>query len=177
MSSPACPHFDGCNAPLCPIDPESLSHGAWFPDEETCRRRDLQQPWVARQRKVARSTGGDPARGCFSVPMLARDCRITSAFRGLDPNQGPATPERVKTWLSEHPAIEALSGEALMKAREKMRHAREKTRATALASTVSEGQTVSAERGTETSDMKVYGNLSEPLATGRQRTTEPGGTA
>lgn len=106
MSASSCPLLEGCSAPLCPLDEASLEHGNWFPSEESCHRRDLSKtPWVVRQRRIDKATGGEFARGCFTVAMLATDCRITKAFRGLDPEAGEITPEKVRGWIEKHPAI------------------------------------------------------------------------
>jgi hypothetical protein len=107
MSSPACRYFDSCSAPLCPEDPDSLQSCAWFPDEESCHRGDLKGlAWLRRQRKIARVTGGDPARGCFTFAMLYRDCRISKAIKGVDPDRGP--PGHLEgEWLTAHPEITA----------------------------------------------------------------------
>ncbi len=32
-----CRHFEECNAPICPIDEESIKSAIWYPDEEICR--------------------------------------------------------------------------------------------------------------------------------------------
>lgn len=112
MSCPICPHFDSCSAPLCPEDPASLVHGAWFGDEEVCRRADYRSlPIVHVQRRIARLTSGDPGRGCFTAPMLGQGCRLTRAIRGIDPEAGPISSDRVARWLRDHPQKRALAEE------------------------------------------------------------------
>ena len=111
MTAAACPLFGSCSSSLCPIDPQSLEHAAWFPDESTCARRDLQAPWIARQRKIGRVTGGNPQAGCYSIEMLAHSCVVTRGLRGLDPDLGPVTSERVQRWISAHPAPKPRTSE------------------------------------------------------------------
>jgi len=48
------PNFDSCNAPLCPLDEEGLKKAVWYPDEEICRRRGLNYPWLKTQKKIAK---------------------------------------------------------------------------------------------------------------------------
>jgi hypothetical protein len=49
----ACPAWERCNAPLCPLDDQSMRHGVWYSDEEVCSRRGARiVPWVKIQYKV-----------------------------------------------------------------------------------------------------------------------------
>jgi hypothetical protein len=106
MSDPSCPHFHNCDANVCPLDPQSLAHAAWIPDEETCHRADLRTArWIVRQRRIAKATGADFERGCFTFAMLSTDFRITKALRGLDPDAGPADTAAAQIWIEKHPAI------------------------------------------------------------------------
>jgi hypothetical protein len=106
MSASSCPHFHNCNVPVCPLNPQSLTHAAWFPDEETCHKADLRTaPWIVRQRRIAKATGADRDRGSFTFAILATDFRITKALRGLDPDAGPADSAAVQAWIEKHPAI------------------------------------------------------------------------
>ena len=98
-----CQFFDSCNAPLCPLDEQSVKRGCWFPGEEICRQ--LHHPaWVTRQYKVARKLPHDMESGCFTVRMLQRNCRINTGTRGVDPDKGPAH-EQEDAWLKEHPEL------------------------------------------------------------------------
>lgn len=119
MSAFSCSHFDGCSAPLCTEDPASLRDCAWFPDEEVCLRRDHSDtPIVRAQKRIARATGKDFERGCFTVEMLAGITSIGKKTRGLDPEE-PITPARVATWLSGFKGRKPLTDEqrAVLRAR------------------------------------------------------------
>ncbi|MBZ5672299.1 MAG: hypothetical protein LAO04_21580 [Acidobacteriia bacterium] len=124
MSCKDCPYFNTCSAPICPEDPESLTNCAWFPDEETCHRRDLKgRAWITRQRKIARVLQGDSRSGSFTFDMLCRNFRISPGLRGLDPEAGPAH-ENEKAWFKGHSEIRKPSEEirqkmADLKARQK----------------------------------------------------------
>jgi hypothetical protein len=110
MSCPRCPHFDSCSAPLCSEDPASLMYAVWFGDEEVCRRADYRAvPIVRVQRRIARLTGGELGQGCFTAPMLGQGCRLTRVIRGLDPEAGPISPDRVARWLRDHPTKRSLT--------------------------------------------------------------------
>jgi hypothetical protein len=110
MSCPSCNHFEDCSAPICPEDAESMEHGAWFADEEICRRIPYRERhYIRAQRRIAQLTACDPNRGCFTVPMLDRNCRLTHGIRGLDPEIAPPTPDRVARWLNLHPPKRQLS--------------------------------------------------------------------
>jgi hypothetical protein len=59
--------------------------------------------WVKRQRRISCKAA---AGFCFTLAMLAHDCRISKNIKGIDP-AGSDT-ERVadeKTWLAAHPLI------------------------------------------------------------------------
>jgi hypothetical protein len=66
---------------------------------------------VQAQRKIARLADDDASRGCFTGEMLSQDCRLARAIKGLDPDQGPITTERVRRWLRDHPQKRALTEE------------------------------------------------------------------
>jgi hypothetical protein len=119
MSCPTCPHFDSCSAPLCPEDPASLEHAAWFPDEAACVRQDYSSTAMVRaQRRIARATARDSARGCFTADMLAGVTTISRGIKGLDP-ETPITSERVTKWLSGFKGRKPLTDEqrAVLRAR------------------------------------------------------------
>jgi len=156
MSTPECSYFNECSAPLCPLDEASLANCAWFPDEETCRRRDLAVGWIARQRKIARVVGGDPSRGCFTLEMIARNFRVTSALRGLDPDK-EITPDRVKAWLAAHSAVAPYSEERKQKAREFAAMGRQKKAASDELSTSETPLLRRREVGIDPPDIKLRG--------------------
>ena len=107
MAMSDCRYFDMCAAPLCPKD-EAAAVGAWFPDESICRCADV-PAWVKRQRKIGRKAA---AGFCFTVAMLAHDCRITKNMKGVDPDpSGGEFEAAAKTWLVSHPLITAQERE------------------------------------------------------------------
>jgi P4 family phage/plasmid primase-like protien len=102
MSAPDCRYFDGCNCPICPEDPESLEHCAWFPDESICRRGDhASSRMVKAQKRIAKATGRAFECGCFTTAMLTGITTIGKGTRGLDLEE-EITPERVKKWLGRY---------------------------------------------------------------------------
>jgi len=157
MSAPECPYFNDCSAPLCPLDEASLSACAWFPDEETCHRRDLRADWIARARKIARVVANDSERGCFTQEMLGRNFRITAGLRGLDPDKGPISPERVKAWLAGHPALRERTEAERRELASKLRATVQKKGARSRARNQNEAGETERETGTEPSAMKVHG--------------------
>ena len=50
-----CKSFVGCNASLCPIDPD-LSDRVWYADEDVCRgRAGSGKRWIKKQRSIQRN--------------------------------------------------------------------------------------------------------------------------
>jgi len=101
MNKLKCPYFDSCNAPLCPMeDEEGLKKAIWYPDEEICRRRGLNYPWLRTQRKIAKRAKHG---GYFTIQMLSHPCRISQGIVGLDPDkdEGP----QLQKWFKKHPVL------------------------------------------------------------------------
>lgn len=108
MSGKGCRFFDTCSAPICPEDPESLVHCAWFPDEEVCKRADYAGvSWIKRQKRIARATGRNFERGCFTMAILDHPCAIHASIKGFDPEKGEISEARAKEWIAKHPPISA----------------------------------------------------------------------
>jgi hypothetical protein len=117
VSCNGCRYFEECSAPICPEDPQKGC--AWFPDEEICRRGDhASETMVRAQKRIAKATGKDFERGCFTAAMLSGVTKITKGIRGLDP-ESEITEVRVKKWLSGFKGQRALSEEqkAVLRAR------------------------------------------------------------
>ena len=92
-----CNLFETCEAPLCPLQKNSIKHGVWYGDEEICRARKFQSlSWVKKQKRIARLglTGDD---GFFSIKMLDAIHTITRSIRGADPDHFDSD----KTWLKQ----------------------------------------------------------------------------
>jgi hypothetical protein len=84
----------------------SMKYGAWFADEDICRRQEYQRTSMLHHQKlIAKITHKDPTRGAFNAEMLSHDFRVGRAIKGIDPDSGEITPSRVRDWKREHPAI------------------------------------------------------------------------
>jgi len=103
-NSKECPSFEGCSAPLCPIDESSLESGIWYPDEEICKYQKVNQAdWIRRQRKLSRRAVPD---FYFTYEMLKHKFVIRTGIKGLDPNK-PESQEttELKEWFKAHPEL------------------------------------------------------------------------
>ena len=90
-----CTIFDTCEAPLCPLDKESLEQGLWYPDEEVCKARKFQTlPWVRRQKRIQKLGLGYDA-GFFTVRMLEAIKAIGKGLKGANPD----SPDSEESWL------------------------------------------------------------------------------
>jgi len=109
MKAKECKRFDSCSAPLCPMDENSLSNGIWYPDEEICQLRIYcNEPWIRNQKKIARKVRNKDFY--FTLEMLSRNCIITIATEGLDPDNNDLYDDlAVKRWLNKHPEKPTLS--------------------------------------------------------------------
>ena len=103
MTNKECPRFDGCNAPLCPLDTER-QYRFWYPDEDICKLQAAATDWVRRQRRVAKKAIDTGL--FFTIKMLSHNCRIRTGIKGLDPNAPES--QRLKherEWIKQHPKI------------------------------------------------------------------------
>ena len=90
-----CSKVERCNAPLCPLDTESLEFCVWYPGEEICSNREFSSlEFIKTQKKISRILGirkpdNEPRFeiGYFTVDMLNHNFRITNKIHGLDPNK------------------------------------------------------------------------------------------
>jgi len=106
MTSTECRLYESCSAPLCPLDPNSLEKGIWYPDEEICQARCFSRlVWVRQQGKIAKCAARMDRY--FYLRMLQRRCTVKPGITGLDPDQeeGP----QLQRWLDGHRERKGLS--------------------------------------------------------------------
>lgn len=105
-----CPSFEGCAAPLCPLDSPSLRAGQWFAGEAVCSaRRFGGLPWLRTQRRLAPLLKGRDV-GCFTVKMLAAIKNLSPAITGVDPDK---LPNGEIAWLRSRRRGQVLPGDQL----------------------------------------------------------------
>jgi hypothetical protein len=78
-----CKYYEFCNAPLCPLDEESLEEGIWYPDEEICKKRTSLK-WIKNQKKIVKL--GTPVDFYFDYQMLNSLKKIRRGIKGKDPD-------------------------------------------------------------------------------------------
>jgi len=54
MTSESCPHYETCNAPICPKDEQSIKHSIWYADEPVCKIRKDAPDWLKIQKRIAK---------------------------------------------------------------------------------------------------------------------------
>lgn len=85
-----CRHYEGCGAPLCPLDTKWLKTAIWYPDEPICKRRGLPNAdWLKTQRRVAKKANQDHL--FFTYDDLLRIKRVHPSIRGHNPDHYPKT--------------------------------------------------------------------------------------
>jgi hypothetical protein len=91
MSTKLCNLFEPCEspeAPLCPLQIESIAHGIWYGNEPICHSKKFQEiPWLKKQKKIAKLRLTEDA-GYFTIRMLdnLHTKAITSKLKGADSN-------------------------------------------------------------------------------------------
>ena len=91
-----CPGFEGCKAPLCPVD-SSFGLALWFPNEPVCQARAYRgEPWRKAQIKIARKAID---RGsCYTVKMLSAVKVVRREIRGIADGEDA---EAQSAWLRQ----------------------------------------------------------------------------
>jgi len=82
MEREDCKYFDGCSAPLCPLNKDSLINCTWFPGEDICKAH--QNQFIKTQKKIQKKTQNFED-GCFHFRMLNRNFVVASGIKGIDP--------------------------------------------------------------------------------------------
>lgn len=93
MSERLCNLFEECqtpDAPLCPIQENTVRYGIWYPDEPICRAKKFQDlSWIKKQKKIAKlKLNMDD--GFFTIKMLNHIQVIPRSLKGADPADGNA---------------------------------------------------------------------------------------
>lgn len=113
-----CSHFESCSAPLCPLK-ESQEY-FWYPDEEVCTKWEFSESdWTKNQKKIAKKVRNRDFY--FTQKMLERNCIITVATEGLDPDKSnPDDKRAINEWLRAHPEKRLVSETERENARNRM---------------------------------------------------------
>lgn len=81
----ACKSFEGCKAPLCPLD-DSFKSAVWYPGEDICPAlKYRREHWRIIQRKIAKVNLSRKVDGCFTVTMLENIQRVSKGISGINP--------------------------------------------------------------------------------------------
>ncbi len=100
MTEKMCNLFEICEtpeAPLCPMQENTVKHGIWYADEPVCRSKQFQAlPWIKKQKQIAqlRFTTDD---GFFTVRMFNSVHVVTKNLKGANPDNVNAE----LRWLKE----------------------------------------------------------------------------
>lgn len=97
-----CPKFvEGCSAPLCPLDRDSMKDRIWYSDEEICRRKGFRNlDWIKKQRQIAKLKARKDKY--FSGPMLQAIKQVRRGIEGVNPDQRiEDAKEAERKWIAE----------------------------------------------------------------------------
>jgi hypothetical protein len=101
MSEQLCNLFEECktlNAPLCPIQENTLKNGVWYADEPVCKAKRYQDiPWIKKQKQIA-ALGLSAEDGFFTVRMLNALRVVPRNIKGADPDD----PDSELKWIEAH---------------------------------------------------------------------------
>lgn len=100
MNEQLCNLFEECktlNAPLCPIQENTLKNGVWYADEPICKAKRYQDiPWIKKQKQIA-ALGLSAEDGFFTVRMLNFLRVLPKNIKGADPDD----PDSELKWIQE----------------------------------------------------------------------------
>jgi len=83
-----CPSYEGCEAPLCPLDTNSLPHAIWYVDEPVCPSLKYRQHFVLMQKKIVKHRAKASKQndiGYFTVKMLNSIKSVSPNIKGIVP--------------------------------------------------------------------------------------------
>jgi len=96
MCDNKCPHFESCDAPLCPEDPNNKLR-SWFRDEPICKRRDYSSiNWIKKQKRMAKSS--KHLDTYYYVEMLPY-CGVST--KGFDPDSDTPPYQLLADWMAK----------------------------------------------------------------------------
>jgi hypothetical protein len=100
MNEQLCDLFEECktlNAPLCPIQQNTINNGIWYADEPICKAKKYQDiPWIKKQKQIAKM-GLSAEDGFFTVRMLNALHILPRSLKGADPDD----PDSESEWIGE----------------------------------------------------------------------------
>jgi len=101
MNEITCPQFDNCSAPLCPLQPNTIDGGIWYPGEEICNRRGFQNlDWAKKQKLIVKAKA--PLDKYFTVEMLKAIKQVRKGIEGINPDQSLEQAEEAeRKWIAE----------------------------------------------------------------------------
>ena len=119
MKERLCNLFEACQspeAPLCPVQENTVKRGIWYPDEPICQAEQFQEvSWIKKQQQIAalKLTTED---GFFTVRMLEAIRVVSSNLRGADPDD----PRAESKWLKQRSEKRAAASEKRRLKRQKV---------------------------------------------------------
>ena len=80
-----CRKFEGCSAPLCPLQKSSIEKGIWYTDEEICAARNFQSSVLIKKQKLVIKAGASSEK-YFTAEMLEATRQVRKGIEGIDPD-------------------------------------------------------------------------------------------
>jgi hypothetical protein len=101
MDTKDCKSYEGCGAPICPMDDATRDVAQWYPDEEICGLREFRkEKWRIAQRKIAKKATNTDTY--FTMPMLNAVGMVCKGIKGAKPDNPIEVAEvRQATFLKE----------------------------------------------------------------------------
>ena len=90
-----CSAWEHCNAPICPLDKQSIENSLWYSDEDICRRKDQQENIVIKNQKEIKKMN---LSGFFTYDMLNRELDLDKIESGMDPDNKRS----INRWIKQH---------------------------------------------------------------------------
>jgi hypothetical protein len=82
MNTKDCKSYEGCDAPICPMDDATKNIATWFADEEICGSLQFRkEKWRISQRRIAkRATDRD---SYYTMAMLNAIDQVRTGIKGV----------------------------------------------------------------------------------------------
>ena len=89
----ACPYFEGCNAPICPV--ENTGKAYWYPHEPICKHKGFKTSRLIENQKAIQKLKSAKDT-YFTLDMLGMNLKIREGLKGLD---GEFSLKKERRWL------------------------------------------------------------------------------
>jgi len=101
-----CKYYDKCNAPICPLDRDSIENGIWYSQEPICKNPEFSDNIVIRNMKTI-SKIDKSGETWYNYEMLNNELNFNGAIKGFSPDS--IDKESIQKWIRKYTIKKTIS--------------------------------------------------------------------